>query len=63
MNIENHIYNSKTCLDHANDKVAKQDFDTALAMLVQAYSNIRELMDHVLALKALKDEVARPAGG
>lgn len=59
MNVENHIYNSKICLDFANYKVSKRDFNTALAMLVEAYSNIRKIMDHVLALKAEQSELER----
>lgn len=61
MNIDNHIHNAKTYLDQANDKVANQDFDTALAMLVMAYSHTRELLEQVCKLKALKDEVEHPA--
>lgn len=62
MNIENHIHNSKTCLDCARDKIVEQDYDTALAMLSFAYSNVRILIGHVFELKRSSVSSERPAG-
>lgn len=62
MNIENHMYNAKTCLDTAQTKIEAQDYESALALLADAYSNVRELLQQVFKLQALKVKVARPAG-
>ena len=62
MNIENHVYNSKTCLDLGQASIESHDYDTALAMLAKAYSNVRELMDHVYELKCSASAAERPAG-
>ncbi len=62
MNIENHFYNAETNLKTANEKVTAQDYDSALALLAEAYSHVRQLLELVFKLKALKDEVTEPSG-
>lgn len=61
MNIENHFNNVKAYLEMANEKVSAQDYDSALASLAKACTDIRELIDHVYSLKRLKSEFAHPA--
>lgn len=62
MNIENHFYNAETNLETANEKVAAHDYDSALALLAEAYSHVRQLLEQVFKLKALKDDVTGPEG-
>jgi len=62
MNIENHMCNAKTCLKTSQAKIEARDYDTALAMLANAYSNIRRLMEHVFVLKRSASVAAHPAG-
>ena len=61
MNIENHIYNSKNCLDLGQAGIEARNYNTALAMLVKAYSNIRELIEHVWELKRSAASAEVPA--
>jgi len=62
MNVENHVYNSKTCLDLGQASIESHEYDTALAMLAKAYSNVRQLMEHVWKLKRSASAAERPAG-
>lgn len=61
MNIENHMHNAKTCLETAQAKIEAQDYESALALLAEAYSHNRELLEQVWKLQALKVEVECPA--
>lgn len=61
MNIENNLYNAKKALDLARDKIDQQDYDTAIEVLASSYSHVRELLQQVYKLKALKVEVEGPA--
>ncbi len=62
MNIENHMCNAKTCLKTSQAKIEARDYDSALAILARAYSNVRSLIDHVYQLKRSASVAARPAG-
>lgn len=61
MNIENHIQNAKNHLDKARDEIPEHHYDTALDMLACAYSNVRELMEHVYELKRSAAAAVRSA--
>jgi hypothetical protein len=61
-NIENHTHRAKLCLTTSQAKIEAREYDTALAMLAEAYSHTRELLEQVYKLQALKVEVTRPAG-
>jgi hypothetical protein len=63
MNIESNFNNAKFCLDIARDKVAGQDYESALAALTKADSHTQMLLHQVNKLQALKVEAGRPAGG
>ena len=54
--------NAKTCLKTAQAKIEAREFDTALAMLAQAYSNVRRLIENVYKLERSDSVAARPAG-
>ena len=56
MNIENHIHNAKKSLDLARDKVDRQDYESALAILCIVMTETRELLEHVFALHSLQSE-------
>lgn len=62
MNIEQHIHTAKNRLDLVQGCVEQGKYDTALAMLTNAYTNIRELIDHIFTLKSEHDVAARSAG-
>ncbi|MBA7632240.1 hypothetical protein ES703_39783 [subsurface metagenome] len=63
MNIQNHMHNATTCLKTSQAKIKARDYDTALAMLAKAYSNVRRLIEHVYELKHSAAAAARPGGG
>ena len=62
MNIENHIHNAKAWLETAQAKIEAHDYDSALAMLADSYSNVRELIEHVWELKRAAASAEVPAG-
>lgn len=62
MNIENCIYNSKKALDLCRDKIDSREYDTALSLAASAYSDVRELMEHVWELKRLESTAELSAG-
>jgi len=61
MNVEQHIHTAKNRLDLVKDCVEKKKYDTALAMLTNAFTNIRELIDHIFDLKREEEVAARSA--
>lgn len=62
MNIENHVANSKNCLDLAKEKLDVGDFDQGIVELVMAYSNVRALLEHAWRLKRAKVLEEQPPG-
>lgn len=61
MNFENHMYNTKTHLAMAQSKIESHDYDTALAALTEAYSNVRMMIELVWACKVEAARAERPA--
>lgn len=61
MNIKNHVYDAKTYLDTAQAKIESRDYDSALALLIKSWTNIRILIDHVYKLKLESPRTERPA--
>ncbi len=62
MNIEYNFNSADDYLEKAKEKVAAQDYEAALLALAKAYSHVRQLLELVFKLKALKDDVTEPAG-
>lgn len=62
MNIEQHLHTAKNRLDLVRGCVEQRKYDTALAMLANAWTNIRELIDHIYTLKHEKELAEHPAG-
>jgi len=62
MNIEQHIHTAKNRLDLVRGCVEQRKYDTALAMLTNAFTNIRELIDHIFTLKREEEVAEHPAG-
>jgi len=62
MNIENHFTNAQAYLEMASLKFDNLDYDSTLAALSKAYSNIRKAMDQVLEMKHEAKQAASPAG-
>lgn len=63
MKIEHQFNNAKSWLDIARDKVASQDYESALAALAEAFSHTRTLLQQVNKLQALKVEAESSTGG
>lgn len=61
MNIYENFDNAEVYLEMAKEKLSRQDFDGSLAMLAEAYSHTRALLEQVYKLHALKTEVEIPA--
>jgi len=62
MNTEQLFYNSKKALDLANEKLSAEDFDTTLALLSSAYSDVRALLEAVWCRKRSKKLDEQPPG-
>lgn len=62
MNIETHLTNAGAYLELANLKIDNLDYDSTLAALAKADSNIRKAMDQVLKMKREASAAQRPAG-
>lgn len=61
MNIKANISVVEVYLEMANEKVERQDFEGALEALASAYSHVRELLEQVQKLSALKTMAERSA--
>ena len=61
MNIENHMYNARNMLNVAQSKIEAQDYDSALALLCSAYSNVRNLIEQVYKTSIDAARAERPA--
>ena len=61
MNIENHMYNAKNMLNVAQSKIDSQDYDSALALLCNVYSNVRILIEQVYKTSIDAARAKRPA--
>lgn len=55
MNIEQHIHTAKNRLDLVKGCVEQKKYDTALAMVANAWTNLRSLMNHIYVLKHEKE--------
>jgi len=62
MNIENHFYNAHAWLDAAKANLELENYDTAMAQLADAYSNVRELLTDVQQAKLDAFMAQEPAG-
>lgn len=62
MNIEINFYNAEAYLEKAKNKVSAQEYHTALVFIRKAYGHVRELLEQVYKLEALKDEVTEQKG-
>ena len=62
MNIENHMYNAKTMLKTAQDKIEARDYTSALVLLCNAYSHVRGLIELVYKLDREASAATRSAG-
>lgn len=56
MNFENHMHNTKTHLAMAQSKVESHDYDTALAALTEAYSNVRMMIELIWVCKVAAEQ-------
>lgn len=62
MNIDNNFNSADAYLEMAKEKVAAQNYEVALVSLRKAYSHIRDLIEQVYKLHALKSEVTEQKG-
>lgn len=61
MNIENHFKNTEAHLEMAKEKVRAQDYDSALAALSAAWTDIRRLIVTIYEEKCLESANAESA--
>lgn len=62
MNTKDLMLNAVTWLKTAQTEIKSRNYDTALDMLAEAYSNVRSLMELVYELKRTASAAERPAG-
>ena len=62
MNIEQHIHTTKNRLDLVRGCVEQKKYETALAMVANAMTNLQSLMNHIYVLKHNEEAIAHSAG-